>query len=186
MPRRKDSSAALLREGYKSYNKALVAVMEFRAQIADTVRQAVDARLPQLAAALKLDEDELRDSLVDYTEPEKLTKKNFDGSLVEIGVRIPRDWNPRWHLYFYLWLGDEEPAYFTAMFELRQPGSAIEKFVAAGRGVESDKTNAWISEQIPANRPHDLDAVCNRVLNRWIAIWKKAGGLRQFLPRGKA
>ena len=90
MPR-KDSSGALLQEGYKSYNKALFAVMGFRRQIGDTVREAVEAHLPRLASALKLDEDELRDGLIDYTSPDRLTQQNFDGSRAEIGVRMPRD-----------------------------------------------------------------------------------------------
>jgi hypothetical protein len=185
MPR-KDSSGALLREGYKSYNKALFAVMGFRRQIGDTVRQAVEARLPQLASALKLDEDELRDGLIDYTSPDRLTQQNFDGSRAEIGVRMPRDWNSQWHLFFYLVLEDGESAWFGATVRLKRPGSAIEKLVAAGRDVEADNTSASISEQIPANRPQDLAAVCDRVLNRWAALSKKAGGLSQFLRRGKA
>ena len=180
------SNDALLREGYRSYNKALFALMGFRRQIGDTVRHAVEGRLPELASAMKLDEEALRDGLIDYTSPDRLTQQNFDGSLAEIGVRIPKDWNSQWHLYMYLSLEEKASAYLVAVVRLRQPGSAIERLVAAGRDVESDKTGAWISEQIAANRPQDLVAVCNRVLNRWIALWKKVGGLSQFLRREKA
>ncbi len=177
----KQVSGALLREGFKSYNKALFAVMSFRRQVGDTVRQGVEAHLPRLASALKLDEDELRDGLIDYTVPDRLTQQNFDGSSAQMGVRIPKDWDSQWHLYFYLLLEDGASAWFGALVRLKKPGSGIERFVASGKDVDSDKTGAWIGEEIPANRPQDLGAVSNRVLTRWIALWKKVGGLSQFL-----
>jgi len=172
----------LLREGFKSYHKALFAVMEFRREAGRIIQEAVEKRLPELAAALKMDEDELRDGIRPYTKPYSLTEK-FDGAHAEIDVRIPRAWNSKWQLWFYLWIGDDDDPYFAAQINFKKPATAIDKLAAACKDLDCDETYALISETLPANGPRDLAAVCDRVLTRWIALWKKVGGLRQFISK---
>jgi hypothetical protein len=65
---------------------------------------------------------------------------------------------------------------------------AIEKLLnsAAELGMTRDELPtddgfAYIFENIPSD-PDDLAAICDRVLDRWIKLWKKVGGLKQFLP----
>lgn len=62
------------------------------------------------------------------------------------------------------------------------PGSAIER-LAACKELDYEETYALKSEAMPADGSRDLAAVCDRVLNRWIALWKKVGGLRQFISK---
>jgi hypothetical protein len=62
--------------------------------------------LKELASALRLDYDKLRDDIAVYTEPDKLSQK-YDGEEAEIGVRIPKNWNQPWQLCLYLYFGDE-------------------------------------------------------------------------------
>jgi len=172
----------LLREGFKSYHKALFAVMEFRRGAGRIIQDAVEKSLPELAAALKMDADELREGIRPYTKPYNLTEK-FDGSSAEIDVRIPREWNSKWQLWFYLWIGDGEVPYFAAQVNLKNPGSAIDKLAAACKDLDYGETYGLISETLPSDGSRDLAAVCDRVLNRWIALWKKVGGLRQFISK---
>ena len=172
----------LLREGYKSYHKALFAVMEFRREAGTAIEAAVEKRIPELAAAMKMNTDELREGMCLYTSPDRLAQK-FDGSATDLGVRIPRDWNSKWHLYFYLWIGDGEDPFFAAQVNFKNPGSAIERLAAVCKELDYEETYALISESVPADDSRDLAAVCDRVLNRWIALWKKVGGLRQFISK---
>ena len=180
--KKRNLDSKLLQEGYKSYHKALFAVMEFRKEAGTIIQAAVGKRVPDLAAAMKMDPDELRDGICPYTSPDRLTQK-YDGSKTEVGVRIPRDWNSKWHLYFYLWIGDGEVPFFAAQVTLNKPGSAIEKLAAACKELDCEETYALISEIVPSDGSRDLAAVCDRVLTRWIALWEKVGGLRQFISK---
>jgi hypothetical protein len=172
----------LLQEGYKSYHKALFAVMEFRCETGTIIEAAVDRRMPELAAAMKMSADELRDGICHYTSPDRLTQK-YDGSETDLGIRIPRGSTSKWYLHFYLWVGDGEAPYFAAQIWFKKPGSAIDKLAGACKELEPYETYALISESVPADGSRDLAAVCDRVLTRWIALWKKVGGLRQFISK---
>jgi hypothetical protein len=175
-------ASELLREGFKSYHKALFAVMEFRKGVGRIIQDAVQNSLPQLAAALKMDADELRDGICPYTSPDRLTQK-YDGSATEVGVRIPKHWDSKWHVYFYLWIGDRDEPFFAAQVSFRNPGTAIDKLAAACKDLDYDEKYALISETVPSDGSRDLAAVCDRVLSRWIALWEKVGGLHQFISR---
>ena len=74
----------LLREGCKSYHKALFAVMEFRRQVQDAISGVVEKRLGEVAAALKMDEDELRDGLGSHADPANFNQ-NYKGDFAEVG-----------------------------------------------------------------------------------------------------
>jgi hypothetical protein len=180
--KRRNHDSELLREGYRSYPKALFAVMEFRREAATIIEAAVNKRVPELAAAMKMSTDELRDEICHYTSPSKLTQ-SYDGSATHLGVWFPRDLKSKWRLEFYLWMEDGEKPCFYGRVVFKDPGSAIERLAASCKGLAYDETCAWISETVPADGPRDLDAVCDRVLNRWIALWKKVGGLRQFTSK---
>lgn len=180
--KQRNLDSELLREGFGSYHKALFAVMEFRREAGRIIQEAVQNRLPELAAALKMDTDELRDGICLYTKPFNIIEK-FDGSEAEIDVRIPRAWNSKWKLWFYLWIGDADEPFFAAQVSLKNPGAAIDRLAAACKDLEYDETYALISETVPADGSQDLAAVCDRVLNRWIALWRKVGGLRQFISK---
>ena len=172
----------LLREGYKSYHKAVFAVMDFRRKAGTIIEAAIEKRTPELAASMKMEEDDLRNGSCRYTTPDKLIQK-YDGSETQIGVRIPRSWDSKWHLHYYLWIGDGAEPFFAAEVRFKTPGSAIEKLAAACKELEYYETYALISEPVPADGSRDLAAVCDSVLNRWIVLWKKVGGLRQFISK---
>jgi hypothetical protein len=173
----------LLREGYKSYHKALYAVMEFRRQVQDTISGVVEERLGEVAAALKMDEDELRDGLISYANPANFNQ-TFKGDFTEVGLRTPKNWSSKCLLYFIVTVKDDEPSYFTAGVWLKEPGAAIDKLdsLAIPEELENpDEDYAGVFEYLPADGPVDLPAICNRVLDKWIDLWNKVGGLRQFL-----
>ena len=65
MPKRR-SDSELLREGCHSYHKALFAVMQFRREAQEAIRAAVDERIDEIAAALKLDKAEISEGLTPY------------------------------------------------------------------------------------------------------------------------
>jgi hypothetical protein len=178
------ANSELLREGCKSYHSALFAVMQFRRQVQDTIREVVEKRKGELAAALKLDVSQM--DLADYASPANY-RQGFDGSEASIGLSMPGNvWSAKWGLYFHLWVGEAEPSCFCALVWLKQPGHALEKLASVWPKIESDEEEAWLYEYLPASGPVDLAAIVNRVLDRWIALWKKAGGLAQFLLKARA
>jgi hypothetical protein len=176
----------LLREGLKSYHKALFAVIEFRREVGRIIEEAVENRLPELAAALKMDADELRKEMGPYTSPDRISQK-FGGSHAEIDVKIPKAWTSNWTLWFFLWISDDEAPYFATQITLKNPGTAIDRLAAVckdmGMDVDSAEKYAFIWETVPSDGSRDLAAVCDRVLTRWIALWKKIGGLHQFISK---
>jgi hypothetical protein len=180
--KKKNPDSELLREGYKSYHKAVFAVMEFRREAGKTIQTVMEERAPELAAAMKLDKDEFLGGISPYTQPDRLTQK-YDGAHAQIGIRIPKSWASPWNFYFYIWIGNDEKPTLVALVTLKKPVSAFEKLPVTSKELERDERSAWISEIVPSDGSRDLAAVCNRMLNRWIAVWKKVGGLRQFLPK---
>ena len=59
----------LLREGCRSYHKAQFAVMQFRREAQEAIRSAVDDRIDDIAAAMKLDKAEISEGLTPYADP---------------------------------------------------------------------------------------------------------------------
>ena len=183
----KNPDSELLREGYKSYHKALFAVMEFRRQAGKTVQTAVKDRAPELAAAMKFDDNALLDAMEllggisPQTWPDKLAQQN-DGSEAWIGVRIPRSWASQWRLQFYFFIRNNEEPKLIAQVFLKNPGPASKKLLVYCQESDADERDPWISETIPSDGSRDLRAVCNTLLDRWIEVWKEVGGLPQFFP----
>jgi hypothetical protein len=176
--KKKSPDSELLREGYKSYHKAVFAVIEFRREAGKTIQTAVEKRAPELAASMKLDKNEFLAGISPYTKPDRLTQE-YDGSSAQIGIKIPKRWNFQWEISFYFWIDDDQSQVCAYIF-LKNPGPAFEKLPVS---CECDEHAAWISEIVPSDGSRDLATVCNRVLDRWIEVWKKVGGLRQFLPK---
>jgi hypothetical protein len=177
-----NKNSELLRAGYDSYHKALFAVMEFRREVGETIQTVVEKRAPELAAAMEMDKNELLGGISPYTQPDRLTQK-YDGSAAEIGIRIPKSLGWPWLLYFYFFISrdDDQPKLIAQIF-LRNPGSELVKLAGSCKELERNERNAWISEIIPTDGSRDLSTVCDALLDRWIEVWKKVGGLRQFLP----
>jgi hypothetical protein len=181
--KQENPDSELMQVGYKSYHKAVSAVMEFRRQAGKTVQTVAKNHAKELADALKLgNKDELLRDIGAYTKPDRLIQE-YDGSSAQIGIKIPKGWNAQWEISFYLWIDDDQPQ-VRAYIWLKNPGSAFESLVGSGKLArdEGDERGAWISEIIPSDGSRDLSTVCNSLLDRWIEVWKKVGGLRQFLP----
>lgn len=182
MPKKTTRDSELIREGCRSYHKALFAVMEFRRQVQATIRAAVKERYEKLAAGLGLDESLME--TFNYADPANY-QQNYDGSWAEVGLYMPKKWyQGDWAIWYFVWVGDDEAPLFGAKLWLKRPDPTIGKLKSLGFEVEED--SAGVYEPLPTDRAHDLTPVCNRVLDRWIVLWEQAGGLQQFLPKGKA
>jgi hypothetical protein len=183
MPKRQANSA-LLTEGCRSYHKALFAVMQFRREAQEAIRAAVDERIDDIAAALRLDQDELSSGLLAYAKPANLGQ-SWDGSVAEVGFRYPgKPWQTKWGVWFYFGIGDGEEGRVYAYCWFKEPGLAIQKLVALGTGVETRDRQVWIWESLAESSDGFRGAV-ERVLDRWIAAWREVGGIQQFLPPPK-
>ena len=178
----------LMKEGYKSYHKAVFAVMEFRRQVEKVIRTVVGERAADLAAAMNLGDNALLDvielpgGISPYTVPYALSHE-YDGSRAMIGIKFPNTSNSPWIIWVYFWIDDGQRN-VTAYLWLKSPGSAFESIVGSGRleRDENDAHGAFILEIIPSDGSRDLSTVCNSLMDRWIEVWTKVGGLRQFLP----
>jgi hypothetical protein len=170
----------LISEGSRSYHKALFAVTQFRKQVQAVIRAAVEDHAGALAAALALGEGEMECN--DYVFPAQY-QAAFDGSEAWVGLKCERK---IWGLYYYVWVGDGERSFFVAMLWLKNPGSTLETIAKSGdEDLEVGDDYIQVYEYLPADGSVDLAPICNRVLERWIELWTKVGGLQQFLPGTK-
>jgi len=180
-PKRR-SDSKLLREGCRSYLKALEAVRQFRLEAQEAIRAAVDERIDDIAAAMKLNKTELDEGLTPYVEPANLGL-GWDGSEASVGLKYPaRDSEARWGIYFIYWIGDGEEGYACASCWIREPGPAMQRL--ASLGLEKEDSIAWVQKPITA--ADGFNGAIGRALDAWIEVWRKAGGIQQFLPSQKA
>jgi hypothetical protein len=178
--RRTDSE--LLQEGCRSYHKALFAVMQFRREVQEAIRAAVDERINDIAAALKLEKAEINAGLVTYADPATF-EKNWDGSEASIGLKYPsRDGDAKWGIYFCFWISEDDGGGVSLSVWFKEPGPAIKKLAALG--VETNDCEAWIWEPV-GEAAAGLAAAIDRALDVWIDVWRKVGGISQFLPSRK-
>jgi hypothetical protein len=158
--------------------------MQFGREVQEGIHAAIDDRIDDISAALQLDKAELSAGLTDYVRPARLGQ-SWDGSDASLGLKYPSgDWEARWGIYFYFWIGDGG-AQARASCWFREAGIAMGKLASfASDGLEISKTEAWMSEPIGEAAEGFNDAV-GRVLGRWVDLWRKVGGIQQFLPPPK-
>ncbi|HZT36404.1 MAG TPA: hypothetical protein VFA28_00795 [Bryobacteraceae bacterium] len=182
---KRQSDSELLREGCRSYHKALFAVMQFRREVQDAIRAAVDERIDDIAAALKLDKAEISDGLSPYADPANFGQ-NWDGSEAEVGLKYPgEDWEAKWGIYFYFWIGDGDDGGVGASCWIKEPGAAMTKLAALNvAGMDFDDCTAWVWEPV-GDAADGFPAAMRRALDVWIDGWHRVGGLSQFLPSRK-
>jgi len=65
------------------------------------------------------------------------------------------------------------------MHRVLHPGDA-----GGVEGLEINGCQAWIWEAI-GESPDGFAAAIQRALDTWIEVWRKAGGIQQFLPPRK-
>jgi hypothetical protein len=185
MPR-PQANSELLAEGCRSYHKALYAVMQFGREAQEEIHAAINGRIDDMGAALRLDKSELSAGLTAYATPAKLGQ-SWDGSEASVGLRYPnRDYESKWGVYFYLWIGAGEEACVVASCWFREPEVAMQRLASlAVAGLRIDGTGAWIEERIDGT-PDSFSGAVAQVLDRWIEVWRKVGGIQQFLPPSKA
>ena len=183
MPKRRADSE-LLREGCHSYHKALFAVMQFRREAQERSVAAVDERIDDIAAALKLDKAEIGEGLTPYADPANFGQ-SWDGSEASVGLKYPgRDWETKWGIYFYFWIGDDEEGHAGASCWIKESGVAMRNLASLAAGsVETNDSEAWISE--PISDADGFAGAVGRALDTWIEVWRKVGGIQQFLPPRK-
>ncbi len=170
----------LISEGCRSYHKALFAVMQFRKQVLEVIRGAVDGHASALAVAFSMNESELECD--EYAIPASFRAAS-DGSEAEVGLKCVYD---NWAIWYYVWVGDEEydDPFFGAKLWLNNPGTAIATIESFGdEDLEVGDDYVQLYEYFPADGMVELAAICDRVLRRWIELWTKVGGLQQFLPK---
>src|SRR5450432_4130807 len=108
----------ILTEGYKSYHKALFAVIEFRRQAAYAIGLSLKSHLANLAHAMVIDQNALGRGVA-YTTPDKISQ-SYDGTDAEVGFRMPGDLKHPWQMYVYLWVGEEAPCQLLAQVTFKQ------------------------------------------------------------------
>jgi hypothetical protein len=184
MPKRR-SESELLREGCHSYHKALFAVMQFRREVQEAIRAAVDERIDEIVTAMGLNKAEVSEGLTLYAKPANLAQ-TWDGADAEVGLRYPgKPWETRWGIWFYFAIEDDEEGGVLAYAWFKEPGAPINKLASLGvEGLEATDSEIWIWKPVGEAADGFTSAV-HRVLDGWIEIWQKAGGIQQFLPPRK-
>ncbi len=174
----------LLREGFRSYHKALFAVMQFRREVQESIRAAIDERIDDIAAALHLGKAELSKGLSSYADPANYNQ-NWDGSHASVGLKYPgKDWEAKWSIYFYFRIGDSETSSVCAHCWFQEPGEALKQLAAQAERMEFSDHAAWICEPI-GEPPDGFTTAIHRALDRWIDVWRKVGGISQFVPSAR-
>jgi hypothetical protein len=179
---KQQADSELLKEGCRSYHKALFAVMQFRSEVRTAIQAAIDERIDDMSEALQLDKGDFSAGLTSYADPANVGQ-NWNGSEASVGLKYPaRDYEARWGVYFYFWIGDTEEACACASCWFRDPDRPIAKLASlATERMDTSRSSAWISEPLAENT-NGLSGALGRVLDRWIELWRNVGGIRQFLP----
>ncbi len=171
----------LLREGFRSYHKALFAVMQFRREVQESIRAAIDERIDDIAAALQLDKAELKKGLSLFANPNY--GQSWDGSEASVGLKYPgNDW--KWGIYFYFRIGDSVAGSVCAQCWFQEPGEALKQLAAQAERMEFSDHAAWICEPI-GEPPDGFTTAIHRALDGWIDVWRKVGGISQFVPSAR-
>lgn len=85
-------------------------------------------------------------------------------------------------MHFYFFSNDDEPPILIAQIEFKDPGPASRELAVHCEQFDEGDVGPFVSEIIPSDGSRDLGTVCNTLIDRWIEVWTKVGGLRQFLP----
>jgi hypothetical protein len=175
-----DRDAEVLIEGYRSYHRAVFAIAEFRRQVAKQIWMSVQPRLPEIAEAMGLSEELLK-SGTEYGEPDRISKE-FDGEEAEIGFRIPKNWKHPWHVFFYLWTGEDEEGsqskfivqvnFWSNDGALDSMRSAAEKLNRIDLGFFTEEKVAWLAQGVTGVGSTTLSSVIGRVIDKWITLWR--------------
>jgi hypothetical protein len=133
---------------------------------------------------MKLDKAEISEGLAPYAVPANFGQ-SWDGSEAQVGLKYPgRDYEAKWGIYFYCWIGDGEEGSVVAFFWIKEPGLAIKKLASLEvGGLEIRACEAWITE--PVGEAGGFINAIHRALDIWIEVRRKAGGIQQFLPAQK-
>lgn len=173
-----EEDSELLREGCRSYHKALFALIQFRREAQDVIQRAIDRRIDRLAESMQLEKANLI-GLPSYLNPN--FGVGWDGSEAAVGVKYPPE-EIRWAIYFYVRIAEGKGTSVCASFWRGKPGIGADGLARLNKaGLETKATGVWLSERIDETTGGFKGAV-GRTLDRWIEAWREAGGIRQFLP----
>lgn len=176
-------NSELLSEGIRSYRRVLFAVGEFRAELRQRIRNVLNQRLEELAAAMNLAAKGIEAGLKTYAEPDRVSE-SFDGSLAGVGWSCQRADQP-WSFYA-VWYSDEETefgsAYVSLWLRAAPCALAVQKLQSISQpdwGAEGGEI--YLSIPLAGDSANAVDLAFNVAIDKATALWRNVGGVRQFL-----
>ena len=168
----------LLEEGARSYPKALQAVAEFRRQVQDICFDAMKRHLKDLgdALGLRLEANQLKP----YAWPDKLDSDDLDGTCAHLGAKIEPA-GAIWSLWNYVyWDKDSVGVCVSLAFTDSKLGERVQA-VTEKHGTSLDPKEVYLSRPVGADGLAGLDSTLEELNREWIEVWRKVGGVKQFL-----
>ncbi len=170
----------LLEEGSRSYPKALQAVAECRRQVQNICYEAMKRHVKDLgdALGLRLEANQLKR----HADPDKLDPDYLDGTWANLGAKIEPA-GAKWSLWNYvLWHAGRVQVFVSLEF----PDADLARRVQAvtekhGTGFDPETCEVYLSREVSAGGLSGLDSTLEELNLKWIEIWRKAGGVKQFL-----
>lgn len=186
-----DEDIGLLEEGIRSYLKATTAITAFEREIQSRCREVLETRIEEYSDALKPPGRLVAKEIADFATP---AGENFDPEYRGIGVAIQgKRYKPTiswWGTYCTLawesegcfleiceWIGGPRIKSEKLFERMRKLG--VEEYDEQnGVGLFHFSKNVGICQRIKAEEAATFDEGLDRLLQRWIGLWKKIGGMK--------
>jgi hypothetical protein len=186
-----DARRHLLEEGTRSYPEAMMAIVTFEREIQKKCRELLERYIEDYADALQPPGELTGKEIEGYLWP---ATEKFDGSYRAVGATIHgKRFEPsvRWWGTYCTLEWEEQKCYASIAEWIGGPRSKSEQFFQRLRmlgvevyddnkkaGLYHDDKNVGICQALRAEEAGRFEEPLERLLQQWIELWKKVGGMK--------
>ncbi len=169
----KEQEQKLLEQGIKEYVDALNAINAFRLLIQTKFREVVKTNLKEYSAALGIEESRL-----EIKEHERSDGKEF-----YLGIKcFPKDTSYAEFGHGFYWEHAEGAAFETGIWmwvwsKRRNLERLREVLRQKALHHDGGDQGVWLLEKITASDVSQIEGKLDDMMERWIDLWRKAGGI---------
>jgi hypothetical protein len=182
------TSNPLLEEGAKSYPQALLALSEFCQQVQAMCCDAMKRHVTELGDALGVPLQ--AEQVKAYANPSSLSSDGIDGTWAALGARIAHPSGAKCDLYNYIWWWDTplpSAGISISFADARVAERAWASMQKLGNcdfyEKAEDRSEIYLSRPLKLAQLSQLETILDKMNQEWIALWRKVGGVKQFLGK---
>ncbi len=178
-------SEALLKEGARSYPKALLALSEFRRLVQERCCDGMKRHLKEVGEALgvRLERREVKP----HAGPSGLDSQDVDGTWANLGAKLAVP-GSEWTLWDYVfWAEGTIRVYVSLEFPDAEVAERVQAVTGPyGTSLDSESKEVYLQREVKPDDFSCLDSIIDQVNLDWICVWRKAAGVKQFLGKTEA